>query len=595
MLRSGIFTIAAIVLSVTFRMSAVQTVDEALIERLDSYVNSDPDSAVILCDNVLQQTDASDAAVRSRLYAIRGNALFTIGDNDAAIADFSEAVRLSAAASDTISCVNALSDLGVAYRVSQQPDSAFSCYNRALELLAGHDEPMLEANLLTSMAVLFANGGRLNDALPFAEKAFDRAIVSDDIETEIYAGSTLGSALFLVGEHERGLGIQRRVVAISERNGVPRYMLKTYASIIAMHRRLGNADSVSCYVARGEKLLPSIPEGSVESIGFLEQSFVTLTSMGRYRESLDLQFRILELTDSRPFFPLEKLWHRIALNYKGLGDVERMSDAYERAMELSDSVSQSDLNKQISDFSVKYRTAEKELEIARLEAGRARLNMIIIVILVMLLAGAVAVVMWRRSVRRKTELDNISARLSGIEQERGRLARELHDGVCNDLLGIELMASGSSFDRDEVLSMISDVRNSVRTISHELLPPRFTDLTLPQLLTAYALKSDGFVSFVADGDCEDLDPMCSVNLYRIVQEWVGNVRRHGDAGHVTVELHEDNGQTALVVEDDGSAAVVPEKSAEGLGMENINRRVKAMRGTVSVTRADGKNRLTVEF
>lgn len=226
---------------------------------------------------------------------------FTLGDCGRAIADFADAVRIASETADTTACVNALSDLGVAYRVNQQPDSAMACYNRALAMLEGGNAPDLEANLLTSIAVLFANQGRFSEAVPFAERGLEKARQTDDIETQIYAASSLGSALFLAGDHERSLATQRQIVGVAERKGVPRYILKTYASIIAMHNRLGNADSVRYYIDKGQALLPKVPEASIESIGFMEQSFVVLTAMGRYRESLDIQMKILDMQDARPF------------------------------------------------------------------------------------------------------------------------------------------------------------------------------------------------------------------------------------------------------------------------------------------------------
>lgn len=62
--------------------------------------------------------------------------------------------------------------------------------------------------------------------------------------------------------------------------------------------------------------------------------------------------------------PLDRLWQRIALNYKGLGDLDSMADAYQKAIAIADSIHRSDIDEQISDFNVRYSTAEKELAIA---------------------------------------------------------------------------------------------------------------------------------------------------------------------------------------------------------------------------------------
>lgn len=568
---------------------------EGWIDRIDKYVNSDPDSAIILCDEALDGNRRLGDDERISLLTIRGNARFVLGDYPLAISDFKSAVKFAESTADTMACVNALSDLGVAYRVSQYPDSAIICYNRALEMLNGKNAPDMEASILTSIAVLFANQGRYDEAVTYAEKGFDKSLLTDDIETQIYAGSSLGSALFLAGDHSRSLKTQRSVVGLAERKGVPRYILKTYASIIAMHNRLGNTDSVSHYIDRGRALVDRVPEASIESIGFMEQSFVVLTDMGRYRESLDIQKKILGMQDSRPFMPLPRLYQRIALNYKGLGDIERMDEAYRKAISLADSIHESDINEQISDFDVRYRTAERELAIASLQSEKSRRGMIIAIMVGVIAIASLLLWIYLRSRHRKAELANIRARIDGIEQERARLSHELHDGVCNDLLGVELMLASGRCDTKEIAQMISAARNEVRTISHELLPPRFNGLSLSQLVSAYARKSDGFVSYIPSEDQLRLSTEQSVNLYRIIQEWIANMRRHGSATSASISLEQKNHAVELVITDNGEPFDPSQVVGKGLGLENINRRVEALRGEMKIDCKNGINEMSVKF
>ena len=596
MKRLTVFLIITALLPATISAGIIPATPagEIDIDKIDSYVNSAPDSAIIICNEALHGRSV-DAAMEARLLSIRGNAFFTLGDCPKAIADFSRAASLAEKAADPLLCVNALSDLGVAYRVNQQPDSALIYYNKALSMAQGKEMPGMEANILTSIAVLFANQGRFAEAVTFAERGVEKARQTDDIETRIYASSSLGSALFLAGEQQRGLSVQRDIVKVAERKGIPRYILKTYASIIAMHNRLGNPDSVRHYISRGEVLLQKVPEASIESIGFMEQSFVLLTAMGRYRESLDIQSKILDMQDSRPFMPLDRLWQRIALNYKGLGDIEKMYQAYSKAIAIADSIHQSDIDSQISELTVRYETAEKELEIANLKAEKSRRDNLIIIFVALIAMTLLILVFYLRGRRRKIELDNISARLDGIEQERSRLAHELHDGVCNDLLGIELTLAASGSTDNELSELIRTTRDEVRSISHELLPPRFNGLSLSQLLADYALKSDGFVTFHASGSDVSLNPQTSINLYRIVQEWVANLRRHNSATEVSVSLVQENGNTTIEITDNGEPFDPSSASHSGLGLENINRRVKLLHATFVTAVKDNHNVMSVKI
>ena len=82
-----------------------------------------------------------------------------------------------------------------------------------------------------------------------------------------------------------------------------------------------------------------------------------LSAMGRYRESLDIQNKILSMRGAGTFMPFHKLYQRMARNYKGLGDIERMGEAYERSIAIADSLHGLEIDNQLSEFDVKYAAA----------------------------------------------------------------------------------------------------------------------------------------------------------------------------------------------------------------------------------------------
>ncbi|WP_300897306.1 ATP-binding protein [uncultured Duncaniella sp.] len=143
--------------------------------------------------------------------------------------------------------------------------------------------------------------------------------------------------------------------------------------------------------------------------------------------------------------------------------------------------------------------------------------------------------------------------------------------------------------------MLHNVRDEVRAISHELLPPKFNGLTIVQLLTAYAQKSDGTVTFLPPSTPIDLSPSDSIHLYRIVQEWTGNLRRHSDATAITISLTASRGETTLEITDNGSPFDPSATESQGLGLDNLNRRVKALRGSWTCQREANFNVMRVKI
>ena len=82
----------------------------------------------------------------------------------------------------------------------------------------------------------------------------------------------------------------------------------------------------------------------------------------------------------------------------------------------SDSIYDTRLDEQMAEFNVKYQTAEKEIQISRLETAKARRDTILTIIAAILTIGAIAFYVWSRNRRRKIELQTVRAQLDGIEQ-----------------------------------------------------------------------------------------------------------------------------------------------------------------------------------
>lgn len=557
------------------------------IERANELIEKDPVLSLRQCDSIKEgKISVSQSA---KLYHTLGNSYFALGNNESAKDAFRRSVEYSKKSRDTLTWASALSDLGICYRITEKPDSALMMYKKSLALFEKIDAPSETSYLLTSIAVFYANQGRLDEAVKYSRRAFALAKKSGDIESIMYAGQTLGIVLYLKGDKKEGFAIEREMVAISEKRGFPRYVLKTYASIIDMHHKDGRRDSVEYYIARGQELLRQVPEASVESLGFLEESYVVLSAMGRYRESLAIQDKILSMRGAGTFMPFHKLYQRMARNYRGLGDIGRMGDAYERSIAIADSLHGLEIDKQLSEFDVKYDTAQRELRIARLETEKMQQRMWLIITCgcaILIIAGLAVYFRLRRSrLRRFLEMQGLKNQLKAVDNERARLAGELHDGVCSDLSGIALMMQSSRTDRNELAGMIDNVRTEVRSISHALMPPRLEGLTLRQLLQDLSLRNEGKIH-IEDGDFNIL-PDVAFQLYRIAQEWIDNINRHSNASRIEVRMIDRR----FMVTDNGGEILF--KKSGGIGLDNINKRAESVGATTTVKRENGENILEI--
>jgi len=558
------------------------------LQRANDLIETDPAHAVSLCDSLKSRN--LSVKQKSILAHTLGNAYFAQGETDAAISSFKKSADYAEEAKDSLTLASALSDMGICYRISGDVKHALELYNKALEILSQLDAPCEKSYLLTSIAVLYANRSLLPESIKYARQAFDTAKKSGDIEATMYAGQTLGIVLSLDGNKAEGLAIEREMVRIAEKHKMPRYILKTYASIIDMHHKDGRKDSVDYYIAKGKEILQYVPEGSVEALGFLEESYIVLADNGKYRESLDIQKKILSMKGAGTYMPFDKLYRRMARNYKGLREIDRMGEAYERSIAISDSLHGADIDRQISEFNVKYDTASRELKISRLETekSRQRLWIAIISCLAFIAISGISsfLIIRNNRIKRNIEIKALRDQLDAIDNERARVAAELHDGICSDLTGVGLLLQSESADRSEIASIVENVRSDVRSISHTLMPPRMEGLTLRQLLEGYASGNYGIISINENGNVTD-DPDSAFQIYRIVQEWVQNILKHSSADAIVLNLNDG----ILEIIDNGGD--FKSDSSAGIGLQTIRKRADSIGAEIISKRIDGKNTLKI--
>lgn len=513
---------------------------------------------------------------------------------------------------DTSFQVSVLTSLGVVYRRREMPDSAFYFYNRGFDLLKGRQAYDEETHLLTSIAVLYANTSRVDEAEQYARRAVEVSTRCGDIDMVFYAGNTAGSIFSLNGKYDEAAKQIYPLLDIAKKQGKPRFVLKGITYLLGVFRRMEQIDSINHYRAEAEKMIPLLPENSAEVQGYREILYQILADMGHYRESLAIQKQMMAIDGQTSQTPLDRLYLYMARNYHALQDHVHAADCYERAYHVADSLHNAAIETEMSEFSVKYQTYEKELEIARLNEMRSKQEVRIMQWILVAFAALAALVatlagylFHRRRMRKEEELKVAQSYIEGMERERTRLAKDLHDGICNDLLGVGMQVQTMLPDgeaRRDVLQLLERVRGDVRYISHELMPPKFRYVTLVEAVEGYlsqmVLPSSMHVTLLQkpdDADWGKLPDHVSYEAYRIVQELLSNIVRHSKASEVRIEFLLETHKLLLKVADNDDTPLKQSPAGQGIGLVTIAERVKVLGGVLRQTSKDGWLQFTLEI
>jgi signal transduction histidine kinase len=208
----------------------------------------------------------------------------------------------------------------------------------------------------------------------------------------------------------------------------------------------------------------------------------------------------------------------------------------------------------------------------------------------------------------------LSARLLQMQdEERKRLARELHDGIGQLLVAITMNNAAITEEAgklsvnamkalDENESMVQEVLRSIRTISHLLHPPLLDEAGLPSALQWYveefSNRSGIHVVLNCSPTLERLPSDMETAIFRIVQESLGNVHRHSGSQTATIRLDVIDCEACLEISDEGRG-IPPGKQQEiesnarvGVGIRGMRERIAQFGGVMQI-QSSGKGTTVV--
>jgi two-component system, LuxR family, sensor kinase FixL len=187
------------------------------------------------------------------------------------------------------------------------------------------------------------------------------------------------------------------------------------------------------------------------------------------------------------------------------------------------------------------------------------------------------------------------------EREQRRIGRDLHDGLCQHLAGIEMLsqvlAQKLSPKSKDAAARATDIAKAVREsisqtrlLARGLSPVTLESEGLMSALAELALNTEKIFRVRCVFDCPDLvkfpDHAAATHLFRIAQEAVSNAIKHGRAKTITIHLREDAERVRLRVDDDGRGFPENFSGGSGMGLRIMQTRIGMVSGALAVERLE---------
>ncbi|MEZ4775691.1 MAG: sensor histidine kinase [Bacteroidia bacterium] len=495
-----------------------------------------------------------------------------------------------------------------------QPDSAIHYYLLAMDILQINGAPSDLASTYSNIGNLYVNQMTFQKGIDYLKKSLKIRLDQKDENKLIYTYNNLAVAYGSNHFPDTAFYYSQEGIAIAEKLGntyVAGVMKGGIANLLNQQGKYEESISwadQSIADLRAANRIPNL-------VFPLSNKAEALNLLGKYHAGLEAgKEGYAIMLETGQLNPLESYYENFAISHEGLGNFKEANYWWKKFMALDDSIFKEENVRTLADMETKYQTQKKETEIAtqklQIEGQRNRLFRQQVWIgglllgLVLIVCGAYLLynryrlrqqALLNQTIIREQQL-GLNAVIEAQESERKRIARDLHDGIAQELVALNLQLRAVEYSTLKTLPELSPrigalsqqlngTCEEVRNLAHLMLPPTLETQGLEgslALLLKNSLDPKGVETKLECTLPQRLDMKVELSIYRITQELINNIVKHAQAAQVVVQLLYQNNLLILKIEDDGKGFDFDQARKKGsMGLLNILSRVSTLGGEFS--------------
>ncbi|MES3016382.1 MAG: tetratricopeptide repeat protein [Bacteroidota bacterium] len=525
-----------------------------------------------------------------------------------AITYLKEAIAISFRLNDESIRTNFYNSLGVAYSANKQPELAIKSYKDGLAIAQKLNNLKSQVNFNINIGeYVWEQNKSAGESLPYFVRAEKLALEYGDQAKLSLIYQNMGVIYDHQGNPAKAIELATKARDLALNTNQVYALEQIYKSLADYSKKSGNySQAYQAFVSKDSLSRIIFDEKNNNSLNKLRTVYETgkketeIRLLGNRNQIQLLQLGRNNLLISNNELELEK--NKLFINNQSLSLSQKQ-----------DQLTQKQLEAVTKQQKIEILDAENQLQKLQL----MKRNIVIIVVLgVLILLVFIAILIYNRyKIKQESKLQSemlkqqdlaTKAVIRAEENERQRIAGELHDGLGQLFSAVKMNLSGinDSIDfKDEhsksifskTIDMVDESCREVRVISHQMAPNVLLKSGLTSAVRDFISKIDARklkINLETFGLQERLDQNTEAVLYRVIQESVNNVIKHASASSLDIQLSKDEDGINAMIEDNGKGFLTRTSDASsGMGLKNMISRVTYLRGSVDVSSEPGKGTL----
>jgi signal transduction histidine kinase len=454
----------------------------------------------------------------------------------------------------------------------------------------------------------------------FCREAYQQSLKSDDERVQQMCLNAFGNYLSSLGKTDSAILIFNHAIALAKASGNSKLVSDAYYNLSYTYSNLEQYDEALELIKKAHQwALKSNSAYDVCDTRY--KTGLMLYYLQRYDAAADTLLRALQEAEKLGSKLLQRnIYDALSYLETDRGNTAKALEYLNQYIDLNQQVLTESEKQQLNFLNARYDAEKRESDILRQQAELQRRNFIIalssIALLALMITIAMIILLNRRKrkigrqqmiiqqqkiseLEKEKELISAQSLLRGEESERGRIARDLHDGLGGMLSGVKLSLStmnGKHTLGDEdvrqfekAINLIDLSVKELRNVAHNMMPEILVKEGLNTALSNFceSLTAPPKVIYQFFGTPTRYENGFELTVYRITQELVNNALKHAQAGEVVVELIQQPGRVSMNVRDDGKGFEVNAPNT-GHGLLNLRSRVAGYQGIFDISSAIGE-------